>query len=58
MYLAGIMRRKRMLTTSFEVQHPFMYFIVIQSRNVIVFHGTHRKFNNDISMEIQYRDEL
>lgn len=53
------MRRKRMLPTSFEVQHPFMYFIVIQSRNVIVFHGSHRKFNDDdISMEIQYRDEL
>ncbi|XP_037035592.1 alaserpin-like isoform X2 [Bradysia coprophila] len=56
---AGIMRRKRMLTTLFEVEHPFMYFIVSQSQSVIVFHGSHRKFNNDdISMEIQYRDEL
>lgn len=53
------MRKKRMLATQFEVQHPFMYFIVIQSQNVIVFHGSHRKFNNDdISMEIQHRDEL
>lgn len=56
--LAGITRRKRALTTSFEVEHPFMYFIVIQSQNVIVFHGSQWKFNDDISMDIQYRDEL